>query len=137
MSSSAFSRTAPTSRDGGSNTASNNNLNLNSNPYSINVGMTPLATTSYGPNLYERMMIQRQALYRQQQEYQQKILEEKYPVKYVIVHSIIVVLLSITAIVIQILMILDKSIFYYYGTGIWIGVILLITAFVALAISKL
>ena len=107
------------------------------NPYRQNSGMTPISTMpQYGPNLYERMMIQRQNLRQQEREYQQKILEERYPVKFVVANSIIIVLLSIAAFVIQIMMILNKSLVYSFGTGIWIGVILLVIAFLAVAISK-
>ncbi len=106
------------------------------NPYRYNSGMTPISTMPYGPNLYERMMIQRQVLRQQEREYQQKILEERYPVKFVIVNSIIIGLLSIAAFVIQIIMILNKSLFNVYGTGIWIGISLLVIVFLAVAISR-
>jgi hypothetical protein len=106
------------------------------NPYRYNSGMTPISTMPYGPNLYERMMIQRRVLRHQEREYQQKILEERYPVKFVIINSIIIGLLSIAAFVIQIIMILNKSLFNVYGTGIWIGISLLVIVFLAVAIGR-
>jgi hypothetical protein len=69
--------------------------------------------------------------------HEDKLLADRYPVTFVIVHSIIVILLSLTAIALQIVMIVYQTPYYFVGAGIWVGVYFLISAFLELLISKL
>jgi hypothetical protein len=87
------------------------------------------------PNHYEQVMVMRQQLMAQRQQFQQKMLEENYPVKYIIGHAILVGALSLTVIVLQIVMIIYKSPNYNIGSGIWVGSYLLIAISLALLIS--
>ena len=88
-----------------------------------------------GVNYYEQAMMQRQIILQQQREYQNKLLQENYPVRYVIIHSFLLGSLSITAIVIQILVLIEVNSFSI-GGGVWVGVFLLIAILIALVVSK-
>ncbi len=118
------------------------NANFNNNNYNQNMysGAIPLGgnypnTGGIPPNRYEQLMEYRQQLKAQRQQFQQKMLEENYPVKYVIGHAILVGALSLTVIVLQIVMIIYKSPNYNIGSGIWVGLYLLIAISLALLIS--
>ena len=89
-----------------------------------------------GLNLYEQMVVQRQIILRQQQEYRQKMLEQNYPVKFVIGHAIFVVAICITLIALQIVMIINEYPLYYVGTGFWVSAYFIITISLSLLISK-
>ena len=84
-----------------------NSTTLDSNPYRYNRGITPLIST-HGPNLYERMMMQRQILAQQQRDYQKKMLEQNYPFKYAIGHGIFLLALAVVEIALQIVMIINQ-----------------------------
>ena len=80
--------------------------------------------------------IREKSLAHQKTQIQKNQLEQNYPVKYVLCHSIIMIILSITVIVIQVLMIIEKSPNYFVGSGIWVGVFFLIAACLAMVLSK-
>ena len=98
----------------------------------------PIPTSTDVPvNMYEQMMIQRQELYKQQQEYRQKMLEQHYPVKFVIGHAVIVGAICVTLIVLQIIMIINQYPMYYVGQGIWVAAYFIIPISLELLLSKL
>jgi hypothetical protein len=102
-------------------------------------GMSVNPTTITNPipeNMYEHMMIQREELYRQAQEYRQKILEQNYPVKFVIGHSIVLGGVCLALVVLQIIMIINQYPLYYIGTGIWVAGFFLIPISLELILSK-
>ena len=63
------------------------------------------------------------------------LLAERYPVKLVIVYSIIIIILSLLCIIIQILMILNQSPLYYVGSGIWVAMYFFLSTTLNLLIS--
>ena len=101
-----------------------------------NVNTNSSTNTGAPVNIYEQMMIQQQELYRQQQEYRQKMLEENYPVKFVIGHAIIVGAICVTLIVLQIVMIVNQYPMYYIGQGIWVAAYFIIPLSLELILSK-
>jgi hypothetical protein len=114
------------------------NLNNNQNNEAIPPldGYNPNTDgTTLQPNSNEQMMEDRQQLKAQRKQKQQKYLEENYPVYLLIVPSILLGSLSLTAIVLQIVMIIKKSHYYKHGTGIWVGSYLLVYISLALLIS--
>jgi hypothetical protein len=66
------------------------------------------------------------------------MLERRYPVHFVIVYSIIVILLCISIFIIQICMIAtnSKSIYYQIAPGIWVPIFHLTVAILHLVLSK-
>ena len=121
------------------NEYSNNNSNQNTynsavyssaqNGFAATYAMNP-------PNMYTNMLVNQQTLIQHRRLHQQKMLEQNYPVKYVIAHSALVGILGIVAIALQIVMIINKTGYYWYGSGIWCGVGLLISISIALLISS-
>jgi hypothetical protein len=125
------------------NSGYNYNANQGVPPPAYNMYNQPASYGMYGggmppiqPMSYEQMMGYRQQLMAQRQQYQQKMLDQNYPVKYVIAHSIIVGSLSIVAIALQIVMIVNQSLNYNIGAGIWVGSYLLIAISLALLLSQ-
>lgn len=123
------------------NTTSFTNVSsgFNGMPYTTQIPMQPVITmygANYQPMTYEEMMIYRQQLIQQRQAYNQKMLEERYPVKYVLVHASILILLSIAAIVIQVFIIIKSISYYHIGSGIWAGVYFILAASLALLLSR-
>lgn len=87
-------------------------------------GMMPPQSNMYGaypagypmqPMNYEQMMNYRHQLIQQRNAYQMKQLTENYPIKYVVVHAIILISLALAAIGIQIAMIIYQTELYYVG----------------------
>ena len=65
-----------------------------------------------------------------------RFFQENYPSKYVVIHSILIVLLSIAAIVVQIVLIINKAPLSVIGSGIWVGVFYIVAVFLAVLNSK-
>jgi hypothetical protein len=63
--------------------------------------------------------------------------KDKYPIKYVIIHSSLIIVLSLAAIAIQVVLIVEKAPLSVLGSGIWIGVFYIVAVFLALLNSKL
>ena len=87
--------------------------------------------------LYNEMIAQREEISKNREKQENKLLQENYPIPFVIGYSIFIVILSIIAIVIQILMIFNQSHNYQIGAGIWVGCYLMLAATLALAVSEL
>jgi hypothetical protein len=66
----------------------------------------------------------------------QIMLETNYPIRYVIVHAVLTTLFSIICIIIQIVMISQKSPYYTIGSGIWVGIFVLIAVLFPILLSK-
>jgi hypothetical protein len=118
------------------NSATFNNANQS---MMFNTESYPMQGTAYNPNginFYEQAMVHRQLILQQQREYQNKLLEQNYPVKYVFIHSFILGGLSISAIVLQILVIVSNKSIYSIGAGIWVGIFFLIAITLALLVGK-
>ena len=64
------------------------------------------------------------------------MLEQNYPVKYIIGHSIIIGVVCVTLIALQIVMIINQYTLYYIGSGIWVSAYLLLAMSLALYVSK-
>ena len=64
-------------------------------------------------------------------------LKENYPTVYVIIHSVVLGILSVLLIAFQSKLIVERNVFYFTGSGIWVGIYFLITVLLTLAISKL
>lgn len=67
----------------------------------------------------------------------EKQLEQHFPTKYVIVHSILLGLLSVLLISLQIVAIKNNAALSYIGSAIWSGTYNLLTVFLALLTGKL
>ena len=113
-----------------------NNANQSTMFNSSSYAMQGTAYNPNGINYFEQAMQQRELLMQQQREYQTKLLQENYPEKYVLVHSFILGGLSISAIVLQILIIVGNSKIYTIGAGIWVGVFFLVATTLALVVRK-
>lgn len=116
----------------------NNNQIINNSTLHQN-GQTSFGNALYvvnPPNMYTNMVAQRQYFLQHRRLHQQKMLEQNYPVKYVIVHSALIGILSIVIIALQIVMIVKQVGYYWYGSGLWTGISLLIGVGIALAISN-
>lgn len=85
---------------------------------------------------YEQMMAYRSNLIQQRRQYMEKMLKENFPVKYVIVHSCLLIAICIISIVMQIMLIINKSGNYTVGSGIWVAAYFLFTVGLALLLSK-
>lgn len=89
------------------------------------------------PNdIYEDIEVRRRLNFLRFRAYQARKFKERYPVKWVIPLSILISLISIAAIVIQIIMIAKKSAYYYVGSGIWVGSWFLIASVLAFLLSN-
>jgi hypothetical protein len=97
----------------------------------------PEAACGHGiTRMYENEIVRKQLSYEQKARIQQDQLEKHYPVIYVVCHSAVMCVLSITAILVQVLMIIQKSPNYFVGSGIWVGAYFLIATLLAIAVSK-
>ena len=67
----------------------------------------------------------------------EKQLEQHFPTKYVIVHSILLGLLSVLLISLQIVAIKNNAALSYIGSAIWSGTYNLLTVLLALLTGKL
>ena len=86
--------------------------------------------------MFEQMMIQQQELYRQAQENRQKMIDQKYPVNFVIGHSVLLAAVCLALVVLQIMMIKNQNPLYYIGTGIWVAGFFIILISLELILSK-
>ena len=116
------------------NFSSNPTDGFTNNTSNLTNGMPTVDTN--GLNAYEQMIAQQQLLSKQQQEYRQKMLEQNYPIKFVIGHAIFVGAICITLIALQIIMIINKNPVYYVGAGIWVSAYFIIAISLSLLISK-
>ena len=64
-----------------------------------------------------------------------RLLRDRYPVKFAAIHGTIMILLSLAAIALQIVMIVYQAPLYFIGSGIWSGVYFIFTAGLAILIS--
>lgn len=68
--------------------------------------------------------------------YEDSLIRDHYPKKFAITHSIIMIILSITVFVLQIIMIIYQSPYYFIGGGLWSGLYFLLCASLALVLTK-
>lgn len=87
-------------------------------------------------NFYEFMALQRKRFKQQQKANRQKMLEENYPVKFVIGYATFVGAICIVLIALQIVLMINKYYLYYIGTGLWISAYFMILISLFLVISK-
>ena len=82
----------------------------------------PEAAYGQGINrMYEDKVIRSQLSYEQKARIQKDQLEKNYPIVYVVCHSAVMTVLSVTAILVQVIMIMQKSPNYFVYSGIWVG----------------
>ena len=60
---------------------------------------------------------------------------KKYPVKFVIIHSILVSLISVTIIVLEVIMIINEFSFYEKAIGIWVGISFIVAVLMEIILS--
>ena len=106
--------------------------------FNVNSGIVRLTGSipNDGINVYEQAMARQQIIWQQRREFQQALLEQNYPVNYIIGHSVLIGMVSVALIAIQIVMIVNQYTNYYLGSGIWVSAYLLIAMSVALSVSK-
>ena len=68
--------------------------------------------------------------------YEDSLIRDRYPRNFAIVHSIIMIILSLTVIVLQIVMIIYQSPYYFIGGGIWSGAYFILCASLAIVLGK-
>ncbi len=69
--------------------------------------------------------------------YEDSLVRDHYPKKFATTHSIIMIILSIIVFVLQIIMIVYQSPYYFIGGGLWSGLYFFLCASLALVLSKL
>ena len=90
----------------------------------------------YGnPMSYEQQVNMFQSLNAQRKEHIQKRLKENYPIKFVIVYSILIILISIAEIGMHIMLIVFNGAFFYIYHGIWGGCLILVIPLLSLLLS--
>ena len=89
-------------------------------------------TTINGAN---RVSVLEPTVIQTQEDYRQKFLDKSYPVKFSIVHAVIIAAVSLTLIALQITMIVNQINNNFY-CGIWVGFYFLIISFLEVIISK-
>jgi len=122
----------------------NENANFyysNSNTFMTNtsqtMNMTNMAQTlNSSPNVYQQILYVQSEIYRQQREFQEQLIKERYPVRIAMLFSLILVVLSLVEIVMQLLLVINKGPLYFVGWGFWIGAIGIIFAILVLFTSK-
>jgi hypothetical protein len=93
----------------------NTSQTINNMPPNFNI--SSISSSTYQQILYAQIEIQRQ-----QREFQEMIIKERYPVRMATMISFILIILSIIEIIMQILIIINKGPLYFIGWGIFIGV---------------
>jgi hypothetical protein len=73
---------------------------------------------------------------RQQKEYLKKIIKERYPVKFAVATSAILIVICLVEIMMKIIIIVNKAPLYYVGAGIWAGLFGIGLALLVLAAGK-
>ena len=86
---------------------------------------------------YEQQMAYTEDMMRQQREYVQKKLEEKYPSKFAKIYALIMIFIAIVEIALNIVSIVFDGGYAYVGHGIWGGAFLVVLALLAISLSKL
>jgi hypothetical protein len=89
-------------------------FNMNGNPYMNRWGQL-------SPQFYQQEIAFQEEWMRQQKEYFRKIIKERYPVKFAIASSTILIIICLIEIAMQIIIIVNKAPLYYVGGGIWAG----------------
>ena len=69
--------------------------------------------------------------------YEDNLIRDRYPKKFAIAHSAIMIILCLTAVVLQIIMIIYQSPYYFIGGGIWSGLYFILCAILALVLSRI
>ena len=69
-------------------------------------------------------------------EYMKQALKERFPSVYVAIHSIVMILISLAAIALQIVLIVQNGAINYVGAGLWGGAVGLILASCYLFLSN-
>ena len=112
----------------------NNGMMTPINAFNTNNAMSVINMNGTNSALaYGQIMAQTQQ--QNQNEYKDILLNQQYPVKFVVVHAIITGAISAAMIGLQIFMIINKLRDNYY-TGIWVGAYFLIPISLELLISK-
>jgi len=88
------------------------------------------------PQAYEQALALRQQIIQQQKEYFKKLIKERYPVKFAIATSAILIVICLIEIVMQIIIIVNKAPLYYVGAGIWAGLFGIVLAVLTMATGK-
>jgi hypothetical protein len=110
-------------QDNGSNNHNSNGFNTINNGMPQNGPVNPYMNPmmQMNPQAYEQAIAFRQQLIQQQKEYFQKLIKERYPVKFAIATSAIMIIICLIEIAMQIIIIVNKAPYYYIGGGIWAG----------------
>ena len=83
---------------------------------------------------HEHQLTYSQQLLAQQQE---TLLRERFPLAYVILHSLTLILIGMTTILLQVFMMTKNVSSYYLGNGIWGGAACIFPAVFCLLFGKL
>jgi hypothetical protein len=118
------------------------NTYLGSNPFMTNTSQTMHMSTmpqdfNISSNAYQQILYAQSEIYRQQREFQEQLIKERYPVGMATLFSLILVILSLVEIIMQILLIINKGPLYFVAWGIWIGAIGIFFAIMVFYTSKL
>ena len=89
------------------------------------------------PNAYEQALAFRHQIIQQQKQFFEKIIKERYPVKFAITTSVILILICLVEIAMQIILMVKKAHLYYVGAGIWAGLLGIALAAITLATGYL
>ena len=85
------------------------------------VMMVPMNGMMMDPNvnIFEQQQLMRQKMIQQRNEYVEKRLKENFPVKYSIVHGIILLIMAATMISLQIVLLVKRSPGSTSSSGLW------------------
>ena len=85
------------------------------------VMVVPMNGMMYNPsiNIYEQQREFRMKMIQQRNEFINKQLKENFPVKYILVHGIILLVIALTMIAMQILLLVVGSQYSANSSGIW------------------
>ena len=83
--------------------------------------MVPINGMMMDPNvnIFEQQQLMRQKMIQQRNEYVEKRLKENFPVKYSIVHGIILLIMAATMISLQIVLLVKRSPGSTSSSGLW------------------
>lgn len=105
-------------------------------PFNMNGNSYMNRWTQLNPEFYEQEIAFQQELMRQQKEYYEKLIKQRYPVKFVAVSSAILAIICLVEITMQIIVMVNKAPLYYVGAGLWAGLFGLVLALLTLTTGK-
>lgn len=71
----------------------------------------------------------------ERREYNERMLHERYPVKFVIINGIFYIILSLAAIIVEVFVIMNRSAYYYVCSGFWCGAVYIVTSILSLILG--